>query len=72
MDNHFDRHMYYVIVTDGDWNVQYTLWSKDPIKPDAIHPYTFASQRDYMEPLFRDHSELVGCYEPPAPTEETT
>ena len=72
MDYYFSDHPYYVIVTDGNWHVQYTLVSNKPITPEKIHPYSYDSQRKLMTSLFRDHKELVGYYKPPEPKEETT
>ena len=46
--NHYgkgSRGGYYVIVTDGKWNVIYTLWSREPIPPEDIHPYTLDEQK---------------------------
>lgn len=65
-----DSRMYYVIVTDGNWNVRYTLCSKKPITPDEIRPYRLESQRKYMENPFKDHAALVGYY--PVPERDHT
>jgi hypothetical protein len=63
MDYYFSDHKYYVIVTDGHWNVRYTLWSAEPITPDEIRVYTLDQQRKNMKRLF-GRKDLIGYYEP--------
>ena len=53
---------YWVVVTDGNWNVKYTLCSQKPITPDKIHTYDLNSQNEEMSRLFKSHSDFVGCY----------
>ncbi|MBQ4464556.1 MAG: hypothetical protein II916_01130 [Oscillospiraceae bacterium] len=53
---------YYVIVTDENWQIDYTLWSENPITPDEIHPYTNEQQLRFRNRIFVDHSEAVGYY----------
>ena len=63
MHMYFSEECYYTIVTDGNWHVLYTLWSRQPITPDEIRVYEFDAQLRFMRSLFTDHSELVGYYE---------
>ena len=53
---------YYVIVTDENWQIDYTLWSEKPITPDEIHPYTDEQQLRFRNRIFVNHSEAVGYY----------
>lgn len=59
LDNSY-RGQYFVVVTDENWQVEYVLWSRKPIEPLEIHPYTETEQREFANRLFVSHSELVG------------
>ena len=63
IDKYFNDHEYYVIVTDGNWHVEYTLWSRKPITPDEIRHYTRDSQYALFKSPFSDQNEIVGYYE---------
>ncbi len=62
MNKYGSDELYWVVVTDGKWNVQYALCSKKPITSDRIRIYTYDEQKQEMNNMFRDHSGLVGCY----------
>lgn len=63
MNRYVNDSCYYAVVTDENWNVRYTLWSRQPITPDKIHIYTRDAQIRFMRSPFKNHSELVGYYE---------
>ena len=62
MNQYSNNTGYYVVVTDGNWNVKYTLASQEPITSDKIHIYDLAAQREEMRRMFRNHDDFVGCF----------